>query len=258
MAKNEYRSLLKHIMEIGPCAIALSGGADSAFLLHAAREALGENLLAVSVAFPYSLSRDRNATEDLARFLGVRLKRLSMPLPESMARNPENRCYLCKKAMMTAIRDDAVSEGFETVVDGTNGDDDASRRPGMAALRQLGIRSPLRECAIGKPAVRRYLSRFGLDALIRQSDTCLLTRLPCDTEVNIEELKKIEGAEDLLLSLGFHDVRVRKHGTLARIEVRRKDRNRLFSAPVEDVLVGKLKESGFDRITVDVEGYREK
>jgi len=258
MAEDKYLSLLERLKEIGPCTVALSGGADSAFLLHAAREALGKKVTAVSVAFPYTLSRDRNGAEQLARFLGIRQKRISLPMPEFMARNPENRCYLCKKAMMTSIKDFSLSEGLTAVLDGTNGDDDEARRPGMKALRELSIRSPLRECAIGKTAVRRSLSELGLDVLVRQSDTCLLTRLPRDTEVHIEELKKIEAAEDLLLSLGFRDVRVRRHGTLARIEVRREDRTRLFSAPAEDALAGILKESGFDRITVDVEGYREK
>ncbi len=254
---DKYYSLINYINDIGPCAVALSGGADSAFLLHAAREALGENLLAVTAVFPYTLNRDSRAAEAVAGHLGVPWKKLFLPFPGALSMNPENRCYLCKKAMMGAIVDYALAEGFATVVDGTKSDDEENRRPGTAALRELGIRSPLRDCAVERATVRRFLTSSGLDAVASRSDTCLLTRLPFGTPVDFEALRTIEAAEDFLLDLGFRDVRVRKHGPLARIEVRREDREKLFSRPVEAALLEKLRKSGYDRITVDLEGYRE-
>ncbi|HPX12673.1 MAG TPA: ATP-dependent sacrificial sulfur transferase LarE [Syntrophales bacterium] len=254
---DKYKSLINYFNDIGPCAVALSGGADSAFLLHAAREALGENLLAITAVFPYTLNRDSQAAESVALHLGVRWKKLFLPFPRALAMNPENRCYICKKTMMEAITVDARAEGFATVVDGTRFDDEEKRRPGTVALRELGIQSPLRDCAVERAAVRRFLSLSGLDAVASRSDTCLLTRLPFGTAVDFEALRTIEAAEDLLLDLGFRDVRVRKHGPLARIEVRREDREKLFSGPVEAALLEKLRESVYDRITVDLEGYRE-
>jgi len=254
---DKYDSLINYFNHIGPCAVAFSGGVDSAFLLHAAREALGENLLAVTAVFPYTLNRDSQTAEAVARHLGVPWKRLSLPFPEALAMNPENRCYICKKTMMGAITVAALAEGFATVVDGTRSDDEEKRRPGTAALRELGIQSPLRDCAVERATVRRFLSLSGLDAVASRSDTCLLTRLPFGTEVDLGALRAIEAAEDLLLDLGFRDVRVRKHGPLARIEVRSEDREKLFSGPVEAALLEKLRESGYDRITVDLEGYRE-
>ena len=203
---------------------------------------------------PQALSARRGA---VARHLGVRWKKLFLPFPEALWLNPENRCYVCKTTMMGAITEHAHAEGFSTVVDGTKFDDEENRRPGTAALRELGIQSPLRDCAVETAMVRRFLSSSGLDAVASRSDTCLLTRLPFGTEVDLEALRTIEAAEDVLLDLGFRDVRVRKHGPLARIEVRSEDREKLFSGPVEAALLEKLRESGYDRITVDLEGYRE-
>ena len=188
---DKYDSLINYFNHIGPCAVALSGGVDSAFLLHAAQEALGENLLAITAVFPYTLNRDSRTAEAVALHLGVRWKRLSLPFPEALAMNPENRCYICKKTMMGAITVDALAEGFATVVDGTRSDDEEKRRPGTAALRELGIQSPLRDCAVERATVRRFLSLSGLDAVASRSDTCLLTRLPFGPEVDLENVELV-------------------------------------------------------------------
>jgi uncharacterized protein len=128
-----------------------------------------------------------------------------------MGRNPENRCYLCKRRMMEAIADAARSEGFATVIEGTNRDDGTTGRPGLKALEELGIRSPLRESAIGKTGVRRSLSRTGGIDGIRQSDSCLLTRIPFHSEADLSKAETESSREDFS-RLGFRDVRVRDRG----------------------------------------------
>jgi len=172
-----------------------------------------------------------------------------------MARNPENRCYLCKRSMMEAIADAARSDGFTTVIEGTNRDDEKTGRPGLKALEELGIRSPLCDCALGKAEVRRSLSRTGRIDGIRQSDSCLLTRIPFDTEVDLRRLERIEAAEDFLLDLGFRDVRVRDRGEVAVIEVRRADRCRFFQAEMGNSVIKGLNALGLDHVAVDLRGY---
>ena len=182
---------------------------------------------------------------------------LRLPPAAGMARNPENRCYLCKRSMMEAIADAARSDGFTTVIEGTNRDDEKTGRPGLKALEELGIRSPLCDCALGKAEVRRSLSRTGRIDGIRQSDSCLLTRIPFHTEVDLLKLKRIEAAEDLLLALGFRDVRVRDRGGVAVIEVRREDRHRFFREETGDFVIKGLNALGLGRVAVDLRGYAE-
>lgn len=253
--KGPYGRLVAAIGSIGPCAVAFSGGADSTLLLRAARKALGGNLLALTVAFPYTLSRDLGTAKRTALDLGVRHRVLPLPLAGGMGRNPENRCYLCKRRMMEAIADAARSEGFATVIEGTNRDDGTTDRPGLKALEELGIRSPLRESAMGKAGVRRSLSRTGGVGGIRQSDSCLLTRIPFHSEVDLLKLKRIEAAEDLLLVLGFRDVRVRDRGEFAVIEVRKEDRQRFFREETGDFVIKGLNALGLGRVAVDLRGY---
>lgn len=253
--RGPYGRLVAAIGSIGPCAVAFSGGADSTLLLRAARKALGGNLLALTVAFPYTLSRDLETAKREALDLGVRHRVLCLPPADGMGKNPENRCYLCKRSMMEAIADAARSEGFATVIEGTNRDDGTTVRPGLKALEELGIRSPLRESAIGKAEVRRCLSRTGGIDGIRQSDSCLLTRIPFHTEVDLRRLERIEAAENLLLDLGFRDVRVRDRGEVAVIEVRRTDRQRFFREEIGDSVIKGLNALGLDRVAVDLRGY---
>jgi uncharacterized protein len=253
--KGPYGRLVAAVGSIGPCAVAFSGGADSTLLLRAARKALGGNLLALTVCFPYTLSRDLETAKRLALDLGVRHRVLRLPPADGMGRNPENRCYLCKRRMMEAIADAARSEGLATVIEGTNRDDGKTDRPGLKALEELGIRSPLRECALGKAEVKRSLSRTGGIGGIRQSDSCLLTRFPFHTEIDPGKFERIEAAEDLLLDLGFRDVRVRDRGDFTVIEVRRADRHRFFRGKTSDSVIKGLKALELGRIAVDLRGY---
>lgn len=253
----EYNHIVKYIRHhVGPCAVAVSGGVDSTLLLRAAADALGKNLLAITVVTPYTISRDHTTLRVLFDTLEVPYKIFKLPLLDAIRNNPENRCYTCKYAIMSAMKKIAVEEGFGVLIEGTNADDVFLHRPGMKALQELGVRSPLLECSASKQDVRRLLHMFDPTAAERQSNSCLLTRLPHGTEINIDDLKQIEAAEDFLLDLGFRFVRVRKEGHAARIEIDPESRENLSDTDFYTCLSSKMKEFGFNNIFIDESNHR--
>ena len=249
--------------------VAFSGGVDSGFLLFAAREALGgasaEKLLAVTLAAPYTPAGDVTGAETLAASLNVPHRVLRCPMPEEVRDNPPDRCYLCKRALFGQLLRMAEEEHLAAVLDGSNADDLSDFRPGMRALRELGVRSPLLEAGLGKAEIRELSRRFGLPTWNRPAGACLLTRLPHGVSVSAETLARIDRAEQRLREMGFPMVRVRCHPSgpggyaemdTARIELPAADLPRAVEPGPRERLSAALRELGFRHIALDLAGYR--
>ena len=222
-------SLEEFFTEHQQAALAFSGGVDSAYLLYAASKyAASVRAYYVKTAFqPYFELDDALR---LARELGVSMRVLCLDaLGDGNVRsNPENRCYFCKRRIFEAIAERAKSDGFELIVDGTNASDDASDRPGMRALTELNVLSPLRLCGLTKADIRRLSREAGLFTWDKPSYSCLATRIPHGTELTIPLLDRTQRAESFMLRLGFGDFRVRTRGDTALIQVTEAQRAPLY------------------------------
>lgn len=204
------------------CAVAFSGGVDSACLLHAA-VTYGRKTAAYFAKTPFQPDFELEDAKQIAARLGAALKILEfdiLTVPEAAA-NPADRCYYCKRALFTRLIQAADGDGFPVVLDGCNASDDAGDRPGMQALRELGVRSPLRECGLTKSDVRAMAREAGLPVWNKPSYACLATRIPTGTPITAEDLRRVARGEKLLAELGLSDFRLRLRGEDALLQVRR-------------------------------------
>lgn len=199
-----------------------SGGVDSAFLLWAAVQA-GADVRPYFIKTAFQPEFELEDAKALARQLGVALTVIELDILSfsSVAANPANRCYFCKTALFSALKDRAVQDGYRLLLDGTNASDDAADRPGMRALQELQVRSPLRECGLTKQEIRRLSKEAGLFTWCKPAFACLATRMPTGDALTEEMLKKIEKAEQALYTLGFSDLRVRVFHGAARLQLPR-------------------------------------
>jgi len=253
---DKYKELITYLKSLGKVVLAFSGGVDSTFLLKAAKEALGDNLKAITIMSPYIPKWEIAEAKELVKELGVNHEIIEAPIIESIKYNPEDRCYLCKTAVFSMIISVAKEQGYNYVIDGTNFDDISDYRPGLRALKELEVKSPLLECKLTKAEIRGFSKELGLKTWDKPSYACLLTRIPYGDELKVEAFEKIENAEKFMMSIGFRAVRVRCHGDLARVEVNRNDRNKLFDEDLLDTIASKIKEYGFKYVTLDLQGYR--
>ena len=201
-------------------ALAFSGGTDSALLLWAARE-YGCDVRAYYVKTAFQPQFEYEDALRLARELGVPMTTVEtdiLSIPDAAANGPR-RCYYCKRALFSQLREAARRDGYDLLLDGTNASDDAGDRPGMQALRELEVRSPLRECGVTKAEVRRLSREAGLFTWDKPAYACLATRIPTGTAISKEDLERVERAENALHALGFRDFRVRLYHGAARIQV---------------------------------------
>ena len=201
-------------------ALAFSGGVDSAYLLYAAR-ACGCDVAAFYAQSAFQPEFERRDAQRLAEQLDVPLNVVPLDVlaVAAVRDNPADRCYHCKKAIFTALLAAAEAQGYEAVMDGTNASDDTSDRPGMKALVELGVLSPLRLCGITKAQVREYSRAAGLFTWDKPAYACLATRIPTGTPITDEDLNRVEGAEAALFALGFSDFRVRLFHGAARLQL---------------------------------------
>ncbi len=239
--------------------IAFSGGVDSTLLVKATWELAQKKGYAVhAVTFQTTLhpAGDVEMTRKLAKDIGVthHLIKVDEMQHAGIQNNPVNRCYLCKKYLFDRLRDMAGGMGISLIMDGTNADDMQVYRPGIQALRELRIISPLAEAGMTKDDVRFMAAEYGLSVAERPSAPCLATRFPYDTPLSPAMMRKVEEGEDFLKSLGFYNVRLRVHGETARIEVDLKDLTTLFQH--RESIVYSLKNLGYVYITIDLEGFR--
>lgn len=256
MNNEKYTKLLDYLKELESAVIAFSGGVDSTFLLKAAKEALGEKVAAVTVVSPYIPKWEVEEAKEIVAEFAIKHEFIEASIMDEIKFNPDNRCYLCKKSIFTRIKEFASENRYNYVLDGTNLDDTKDYRPGLVALRELEIKSPLLENKLTKQEIRELSKELGLQTWKKPPYACLLSRIPYGNEIKIEELERIEKAEKYLMSIGFEGVRVRCHSDLARIEVQREERHKLFNEELLDSISAELKKYGFKYVSLDMEGYR--
>lgn len=212
---------LREFFERHPkCALAFSGGTDSALLLCEARR-LGADVKAYFVKGPFQPQFELEDARRLAKELGAEMEVIEtdvLALPE-VAENGPRRCYYCKRAIFSLIFERARRDGYESVIDGTNASDQVDDRPGMQAIAELGVLSPLRMCGVTKAQVRELSAEAGLFTARKPSYACLATRVPTGTAITREALEKVERGEEALREMGFSDLRLRLEGTGARLEL---------------------------------------
>jgi len=250
--------LEENLRALGGCLVAYSGGVDSTFLLAVARRALGDRVAAATVR---TLFLEREEVDDARRravAIGVSHEIIDIDLagsPEVLA-NPPDRCYLCKRHVFTTLRRRADELGLPALLDATHADDLGERRPGVRALGELGVVSPLAAVGLGKADIRALSAALEIEGADRPSSPCLATRVPYGTPITTERLRRISGAEHMLRALGFAGTRVRDYEDLARIELQAADLERAAAPPLRQGIVESLLELGYRYVTLDLAGYR--
>lgn len=255
---NKYEALKKHIAGFGSVAVAFSSGVDSTFLLYAAKEALGESVIAVTASSCSFPERELKEARAYCERMGIRqivIKSEELQI-EGFSHNPKNRCYLCKRELFTKIQFVAEENNIAEILEGSNLDDNGDYRPGLQAVAELGIKSPLREIGFTKREIRELSKELQLPTWEKQSFACLSSRFPYGDLINEQKLKMVDQAEQLLLDLGFHQLRVRIHGDLARIELDPKEFDRFMKEEIRTEVYSKFQEYGFSYVALDMKGYR--
>lgn len=256
MTENKSIKLNNILKELGSFAVAFSGGVDSSFLLHRAHKTIKSGVIAITIRTPYIPAREITEAIEFAEKFGIRHKIVDISFPEIIRHNPIERCYLCKKTLFTQLQNFARENNFKHVIDGTNADDSGDFRPGMKALNEMGIRSPLLEAGLTKKEIRELSRAEGLEFWDKPAMACLLTRIPYDTEITEGTLRMIEAAENLLLDKGYPGTRVRVHGDVARIECIPGFMEKMIRNPEREQIISSLKKIGFRFVSLDLEGYR--
>lgn len=250
--------LIELFSRMGRAAVAFSAGVDSTLLLKAAHEALGVDVIAItgrSISFP---ERENREAESFCRSMGIKhitvdIDQMAVP---GFAENTPERCYYCKKELFTAFINAAGENGFSQIAEGSNIDDLSDYRPGMRAVRELGVRSPLQEVGLTKREIRELSEMLGLPTWSKPPFACLATRFPYGVRITAEKLDAVGKAEQLLLDLGFRLVRVRAHGDIARIEIDREQILRIVEPEISNMIIKELRDLGFLYVALELGGYQ--
>ena len=257
-AQEKLDSLKSNLALLESVAVAFSGGVDSTFLLRVAHDVLGDNVIAVTASSCSFPERELREAEAFCKQNGIRhivCKSEELDI-DGFRQNPKNRCYLCKHELFEKIWAIAKEQNLAAVAEGSNTEDNGDYRPGLIAVKELGVKSPLREVGLSKAEIRALSKELGLPTWNKQSFACLSSRFVYGETISEEKLGMVDKAEQLLLDLGFHQVRVRIHGTIARIEILLDEFERIIDEDCRDKIYSTLKSLGFTYVTLDLGGYR--
>jgi uncharacterized protein len=256
--REKLQKLKDDLGKMGSAAIAFSGGVDSTFLAKMAREVLGQGALAftaVSSSFP---AREKAESRALAKQIGIRqvfFTSEEVDIPQ-FQNNPPDRCYYCKKELFSKLIQKARKAGIETVLDGSNADDTGDFRPGLKALEEMHIVSPLKEAGLTKAEIRILSKSMGLPTWDKPAFACLSSRFQYGDTITVKKLSRVEKAEDFLKTEGFKVLRIRDHGAMVRIETAQEEMDRFVDPDFRNRVVDKLKSLGYTFVSLDLEGYR--
>mgnify|MGYP000783783365 CR=1 FL=1 len=257
--QDKYKTLQDYLRDLESVAVAFSSGVDSTFLLAAAIDTLGkENVMAVTASSCSFPERELKEAQAFCKERGIRhVITASEELDiDGFRHNPKNRCYLCKHELFEKILAIVGENHLAAVVEGSNMDDNGDYRPGLKAVAELGIKSPLRESKMTKDDIRALSKMLGLPTWNKQSFACLSSRFVYGETINEEKLGMVDKAEQLLLDMGFHQVRVRIHGMMARIEIEPSEFPLIMQEENRDKITKYFKSIGFTYVTLDLMGYR--
>jgi len=256
-AINKFESLKNLLSEYKSVLVAYSGGVDSTFLLKVAKDVLKDNTYAVLAVSDLIPEKEVEEAIETAKQIGVEPIIIERDIYSNnlFMKNDNLRCYWCKKSLILKLKEIAKQNNIDCIIEGSNFDDISDYRPGMQALKEEGINSPLINVKLTKHEIRYLSNMLNLPTYSKPSLACLVTRIPYGDTITKEKLKAIENSEQVLKKYGFKQFRVRHHGDIARIEVEREERAN-FSLELMDKIANEIKKFGFKYVALDLLGYK--